>query len=305
MLDDPLPAGNWHASSSYSLLHTQSTRTAEFGGGSTGGLDDRFDFILFTGDVNSGANKVQYVNNSCKAFGNDGNHLNDALIDPPVNPNVPDSVIQALYYMSDHLPVICDLTVAATIDTTHSDLVITEIYYNPPEVGTDSLEFIEIYNNGEVPVNLAGYTLSSAVNFTFPSVNIDPGEYTVVAYNPSAILHTFGLNALQWTGGLNNDGELILLKNSSGLTIDSVYFDDAAPWPTTPDGTGPSLILCNPNVDNAIGSNWQASQHFVMNNGAGSPIYATPGYSECVLPTGGRIHSKPRFDNYRTVGNLY
>ncbi len=52
---------------------------SEFGGGSTGGLDDRFDFILFTGDVNSGANKVQYVNNSCKAFGNDGNHLNDAL----------------------------------------------------------------------------------------------------------------------------------------------------------------------------------------------------------------------------------
>ena len=284
LLDDPLPAGNWHASSSYSLLHTQSTRTAEFGGGSTGGLDDRFDFILFTGDVNSGANKVQYVNNSCKAFGNDGNHLNDALIDPPVNPNVPDSVIQALYYMSDHLPVICDLTVAATIDTTHSDLVITEIYYNPPEAGTDTLEFIEIYNNGEVPVNLSGYTLSSAVTFTFPSVNINPGEYTVVAYNPSAMLHTFGLTALQWTGGLNNDGELILLKNSSGLTIDSVYFDDAAPWPTTPDGTGPSLMLCNPNADNAIGSNWQASQHFVMNNGAGSPIYATPGYSECVFP---------------------
>ncbi len=135
-----------------------------------------------------------------------------------------------------------------------------------------------------IPVNLSGYTLSSAVTFTFPSVNINPGEYKVVAYNPSAILHTFGISALQWTGGLNNDGELILLKNSSGLTIDSVFSMMQHPWPTTPDGTGPSLMLCNPNADNAIGSNWQASQHFVMNNGAGSPIYATPGYSECVYP---------------------
>lgn len=283
-LYDPLPAGNWHASSAYSDIHTQSTRTADFGGGSTGGMDDRFDFILFTGDVNTGSNKVQYVDNSCIAFGNDGNHFNEALIDLPVNPNVPDSVIQALYYMSDHVPVVCDLTVQATVDTTHSDLVITEIYYNPPESGTDSLEFIEIYNNGAEPVNLAGYTLSSAVTFTFPSANLNPGEYSVVAYKSSAMLNTFGVTAFQWTGGLSNDGELIMLKNSSGLTIDSVFYDDALPWPTSPDGTGPSLMLCDPNADNAIGSAWQASQHFAGNNGSGSPIYATPGYSECVYP---------------------
>ena len=30
---------------------------------------------------------------------------------------------------------------------TAQDLVISEIMYNPPESGTDSLEFIEIYNN--------------------------------------------------------------------------------------------------------------------------------------------------------------
>ena len=31
---------------------TQSTRTAAFGGGATGGLDDRFDLILFSQSVN-------------------------------------------------------------------------------------------------------------------------------------------------------------------------------------------------------------------------------------------------------------
>ena len=282
---DPLPAGNWHSSSTYSLIHTQSTRTTDFGGGSTGGLDDRFDFILFTGDVLSGSHSVQYVNNSCMAFGNDGNHLNKALIDLPVNPNVPDSVIQALYYMSDHLPAVCDLSVAASVDTTKSNIVITEISYNPPESGTDSLEFIELYNNSVASANLAGYTLSSAVDYIFPSVTINPGEFLVIGVNASAMLHTFGVTALQWTsGGLNNDGELILLKNNAGITVDSVNYDDVAPWPTSPDGTGPSLVLCDPDADNSLGSNWQASQHFVVNNGAGVAIYASPGFTECNFP---------------------
>src|SRR5690606_18090272 len=35
------------------------------------------------------------------------------------------------------------------IDLTAPAIVITEIMYNPPESGTDSLEFIELYNNGD------------------------------------------------------------------------------------------------------------------------------------------------------------
>ncbi|MCD4791341.1 MAG: lamin tail domain-containing protein, partial [Bacteroidales bacterium] len=271
-LNDPLPAGDWHNGYSYRWYHTQSTRTASFGGGSTGGLDDRFDFILFSDDVQNGSNRVEYINNSCKAFGNDGNHYNDALIDPPTNPDVPDSVIQALYYMSDHLPVICDLKVEAIIDTTLADIVITEIMYNPPEAGTDSLEFIELYNNGNAAKSLGGYYFSAGVVFTFPSYVINPGTFLVVAVNSEAMMNSFGVTALQWTsGGLSNGGELIELKNSSGLTIDSVQYDDNSPWTTEPDGNGPSLVLCNPNSDNSLAQNWQASQNFVTNNNSGDP----------------------------------
>ena len=283
--NDPLPAGNWHNNSYYSNIHTQSTRTTNPMGGSTGGLDDRFDFILFTDDVANATNRVQYIPNSCEAFGNDGNHFNDALIDSPVNPNLPDSIIQALYYMSDHLPVICDLRVEATIDTTLSDIVITEIMYNPPELGTDSLEFIELYNNGNEVENLAGYYFTAGVEYTFPSYILNPGEFMVVGINSTAMQNTFDVNSLQWTnGGLSNGGELILLKDNSGKTVDSVYYDDSAPWPTSPDGNGPSLMLCDPDSDNAIGSNWAASQNFVTNNGDGNPIYASPGTTECVFP---------------------
>ncbi|MCB0805124.1 MAG: lamin tail domain-containing protein [Bacteroidales bacterium] len=284
-LHDPLPAGDWHSDYSFRYLHTQSTRTASFGGGSTGGLDDRFDLILFSGDVLNGDNRVHYVSNSCEAFGNDGNHFNDALIDFPLNPDIPDSVTYALYNMSDHLPVICNLAVEAQQDTTNSALVITEIMYNPPELGLDSLEFIEIYNNGSAPENLGGYYFSQGVNFTFPAVTLNPGEFVLTAINAAAFYNTFGMNAYQWTSdGLNNSGELILLKDNFGKTIDSVWYEDGLPWPAGTDGQGASLMLCDPGSDNSLPAAWTASTNFVTNNQMGNPVYASPGFSECSFP---------------------
>ena len=285
ILNDPLPAGNWHTEF-YKDYHTQSTRTVSFGGGSTGGLDDRFDFILFSDDVIDGTNRVEYIENSCEAFGNDGNHYNDSLTRPPLNPYIPDSVTYALYYMSDHLPVICDLKVEATVDTTISDIVITEIMYNPPEDYTDSLEFIELYNNSSEAENIGGYHFFEGVeDFIFPSYVLNPGEFVVVGVNSQALQNTFGISSFQWnSGGLNNDGELILLKDNSGNTVDSVFYDDASPWPTGPDGGGPSLVLCNPNADNSLGTNWMASANFITINGNSDSIYATPGFTECDYP---------------------
>jgi len=293
-LIDPLPAGDWHNNYTYRFLHTQSTRLDDFGGGSTGGMDDRFDFILFSDDVNSGSNRVSFVNGSCKAFGNDGNHFNGELIDLPLNPDIPDSVTYALYYMSDHLPVVCDIEIEAVPDTTQSNLVITEIMYNPPEIGLDSLEFIEIYNNGDVAENLDGYFFASGINYIFPAMLINPGEFKVISINSSAMQNTFGVNALEWNyDGLNNSGELILLKDNSGKTVDSVYYGDVTPWPSEADGGGPSLILCDPNADNSQGSNWTVSNNFVMYNGDGSSIYASPGSSECGFPPVANFTASP------------
>ena len=44
---DPLNAvGIWNSNASFSSIHTQSPRIRSFGGGSTGGMDDRFDLML-------------------------------------------------------------------------------------------------------------------------------------------------------------------------------------------------------------------------------------------------------------------
>ncbi|NPD84718.1 hypothetical protein HNS38_08115 [Lentimicrobium sp. L6] len=110
-LYDPIfsPA-NWHNNSSYANIHTQSTRSSQFGGGATGGMDDRFDMIFVSTDILSGAERVRYVSDSYHAFGQDGQRFNQS-IRVPSNSTAPDSIINALYYMSDHLPVIMDVAI--------------------------------------------------------------------------------------------------------------------------------------------------------------------------------------------------
>lgn len=157
-------------------------------------------------------------------------------------------------------------------------IVITEIMYNPPESGTDSLEFLEIYNNGADAVDLTGYHFSKGIEYEFGAVTMQPNEYLLVAVNSAAIQAAFGVTAYQWTGGaLSNGGEDLELQDAANNIIDFVSYDDALPWDTLADGYGPSLTLCNPNVDNNVAENWTHSVNFAAVNAAGDSIWATPG----------------------------
>lgn len=100
---DPLNMpGVWN-SASYAVNHTQSTRVRSFGDGSTGGLDDRFDMILYSNGVkNSGG--IRFIPSTYRAYGNDGNHYNDSINQIP-NTAVTQAIANALHYASDHLPV--------------------------------------------------------------------------------------------------------------------------------------------------------------------------------------------------------
>ncbi len=105
--------GDWYNNPSYSSLHTQSTHTSSDGCFSTGGMDDRFDFILQSEFIENGTDHIHYVNGSYQAIGNDGNHRNYA-INYGTNNSAPSEIIDALYDMSDHLPVVMNLYVDQT-----------------------------------------------------------------------------------------------------------------------------------------------------------------------------------------------
>jgi endonuclease/exonuclease/phosphatase family metal-dependent hydrolase len=113
---DPInQPGNWNNSSQFAAIHTQSTHTtSENGCYSTGGMDDRFDFILVSPYIYFGSKKVRSINSSYHALGQDGNRFNGA-INNPSNTVVPDSIANALYNFSDHLPVIMKIAIDNTV----------------------------------------------------------------------------------------------------------------------------------------------------------------------------------------------
>ncbi len=104
--------GNWNNNYTFRSLHTQSTRDGATNNGcfSGGGLDDRYDHVLFNDHVANGSARMTYVAGSLTPVGNDGLHFN-ASINSPTNNSVPATVLTALYEMSDHLPVYLDIDI--------------------------------------------------------------------------------------------------------------------------------------------------------------------------------------------------
>jgi hypothetical protein len=102
--------GAWQDNQLFAAIHTQSTRTTNNGCFATGGLDDRFDFILMNEKLKFASPFYQYIPGSYTTPGNNGNHLNQA-INAGTNTSAPAIIIQALFDASDHLPVMMKLAV--------------------------------------------------------------------------------------------------------------------------------------------------------------------------------------------------
>jgi endonuclease/exonuclease/phosphatase family metal-dependent hydrolase len=103
-LRDPIDrVGEWHDNAAFADVHTQSTRTSSFGGGATGGMDDRFDIILVSEELQDGGG-LEIDPETYTAYGNDGAHFNQSIVSGE-NAAVPAEVAEALHQASDHLPV--------------------------------------------------------------------------------------------------------------------------------------------------------------------------------------------------------
>jgi len=75
----------------------------------------------------------------------------------------------------------------------------------------------------------------------------------------------------------SNNGEAITLAAANGETIKSFVYSDKAPWPTSADGDGFSLVLTGPetNPDHSLPENWQSSEQV---DGSPGGILRTRGY---------------------------
>ena len=173
--------------------------------------------------------------------------------------------------------------------------VITEIMYNPPEAGNDTLEFLEIYYPSLIAnINMAGYYFSSGITYAFPDGFIlAAGEYVVISGDSIIFEDAYGISAFEWAGAtssLSNSGEGIALRNASNTVVDTVFFDDSAAWPGEADGDGYSLVLCDPTSDNNLPESWTLAENatgiIVATTPDPTEIFASPGSSGTCTPTG-------------------
>lgn len=163
-----------------------------------------------------------------------------------------------------------------------AQVVISEIMYNPPESGEDSLEYIELLNVSGIQINLEGMKFTAGVTFTFPDYTLAQGQSVVVAKDSVAMKLVFGVSALQFTGALSNSGEGIVLSDVQDNIIDEVVYDDAGAWPLEADEGGASLVLCDPTLNNNEGANWIAARNntgIILN---GKELKCSPGLGNAI-----------------------
>lgn len=158
-LHDPLDRpGAWSANPDFADLHTQSTRTTNQGdGGATGGVDDRFDFILCDGSMLSGNPRIACLPGTYRAVGQDANHYNSSItnsVQSAMNLAVPDSIAAALFAVSDHLPVISNFQVTFP----ENGGLPVEYAWFTGKLSSDQ-GFIDLSWKSAMELNLLGYRL--------------------------------------------------------------------------------------------------------------------------------------------------
>jgi len=160
-------------------------------------------------------------------------------------------------------------------NTTDYSVVINEIHYDP-DVKTELVEFIELYNTSTEDIDLSGWYFSSGISYQFEAgATLPAGGYIIVVQN---LFHT----QAKWSnarldippelvfgpfeGKLSNEGENIRLRNADGDIIDQVDYQLGFPWPTVGDavpdnqpGNGHSIQLVNPYIDNDLAGSWRSA----------------------------------------------
>ena len=141
---------------------------------------------------------------------------------------------------------------------------IAEVNYNPRNSqGGSAAEFIEFLNYGTLPVTMSNWSMDG-VDYIFPAgFVLQPGNRIVIASseNPARFALQYpGVTPLGYFGGsLSNGGERLSLLDGRQNIVCSVEYDDAAPWPTTPDNGGYALEIIDPAGDLQSPANWRAS----------------------------------------------
>lgn len=138
-------------------------------------------------------------------------------------------------------------------------LMVTELMYNDNNGGGD---WIELYNAGSGSLDLTGLHVvdgdpgvpHDSHPHCYLEGTLDVGEVLVLAADFTEFgavypgVSNLNVNAFDPAGegfGLGGGGDTIFILDALDDVVFTMTYDDADPWPTAPDGDGPSLLLEN------------------------------------------------------------
>jgi autotransporter-associated beta strand protein len=295
---DPVDSvGSWSGNAAFSAVHTQSpATTAYFGGQVTGGIDDRFDYQLTTGELLDGRG-MDYLTDSYWAFGNTNTHTMKGAITtgspaalaallPGYTNTQASSVLTALSQVTDHLPVVADYQLPAKMSASLAALPATVIrgasvsanlaVSNAAPVavsqGADRLDYgftgtgiLAVTGTGSDMALGSASTHALSVNTSSPGSQA--GSITVAATSPQASAPTFTQNVTM--GVLDH----AIGSFAAATTVTSLDID----FGTLTQGSGTSSRNFSVfNRAGTLGSSWTAKLDLDSVSASGSTgVFAT------------------------------
>ena len=190
-----------------------------------------------------------------KAIQNDGFQFSHWVEFPDSNATMKIDIFDAMTLTAVFLPS----------EMEPGSLVINEINYNSNS-DHESGDWIEIYNPGELDIDISGWVFkddNDEHSFILPDETIlESNQYRIISNNVESFL-TFYESTISVIGpfdfGLGGGGDEVKIYDTEGTLIDSVNYDDDAPWPLEADGNGPTLELINSDLDNSDANSWSNS----------------------------------------------
>ena len=152
------------------------------------------------------------------------------------------------------------LLLSGTLLNADSVVVFNEINYNP--LGpSENGEWIELYNQMGINVDLSSWRISGGINFDFPEGTlVPPGGFVIVAKDPgNNALDGLPLVVGPYEGFLSNGGDRIDLRTGSDRLMDRLDYDDQGAWPVAPDGGGVTLAKREPLLFSGKTDHWLPS----------------------------------------------
>lgn len=164
-------------------------------------------------------------------------------------------------------------------------LVIDEIAW-AGTAASSSDEWIELYNPGSEPLELAGWRLDAADGAPTISLAgvIAPGEYYLLERTDDSTVSDVPADLI-YAGALGNGGEQLALIDPSGSVVDTANGDGGG-WPagsSSPDYL--SMERTNPQAADSD-ANWHSNNDLARNghDANGNPISGTPRQANSPLP---------------------